>query len=363
MSSNDAADYGAVRRCVAELEEMWLSVPDARALATEVPSLDPDLACVTDAAAFLSQPWEQAAAVQARGPAGLLAVAGMRNWLQGMLRSAEQERGHAEALVERWVQDPEWLGAEDFADPRERLLERLEETVAGLALTIGDERPEGDDAAEFRINWQPDGDGLGYWNGAPSATAFSLREAIEDNAELLGEFPHGQVPVVTKMLLRDLRHGLLVLPLLPRSERSTRGTTWLRWSGPGSPDEQGLLLPEAAEQAGPAEAAGSPEDVLRRCVPELACLYDEARALADGGLDLSGPKSFDQDDSSTPLGNGRGPFAAELVSQLGRLTGLPAEALVRFLILPLQVIVRLAVRETVQRRARLLLEALRALVR
>src|SRR5947209_5143360 len=96
MSSNDAPEYGAVRRCVAELEEMWLSVPDARALATEVPSLDPSLAGVTDAGAFLSHPWEEAA-VQGGGPVGLLAVAGMRTWLQGMLRSAEEERGHAEA--------------------------------------------------------------------------------------------------------------------------------------------------------------------------------------------------------------------------------------------------------------------------
>jgi hypothetical protein len=355
MSSINGPEYGAVRRCVAELEEMWLSVPDARDAAAEVPALDPTLSGLTDPGTFLSHPWEQGPAAQRLGAGGPLAVADMRRWLEGMLRSAEAERGHAEALYERWARDPEWLAVDTFGEPRAVLQERLEQTVAGLALTIGDERLEGEAGALFRINWQPDSDGLGCWEGAPAAAAFSLREAAEDNAELLGEFPYALVAPVAGLLLRDLRRGQLVLPLLPRSERSTPGTTWLRWAGPGAADERGLLLAEAPAQASPED----PEDVLRRFVPELACLYEQALALASRGLDDTEPMVVDPRDTPTPLDNGRAPFAGQLVAQLRRLTGLPAETLVRFLTVPLEIIVRFSVRKFVQRRAQFLLDALR----
>lgn len=358
MSPNNAPEYGAVRRCVAELEEMWLTVRDARAAAVEVPALDPTLAGLTDPGAFLYHPWEGGAAVQRLAQGGQLAVAGMRTWLEGMLRSAEAERARAAALCARWCRDPEWLANDTFEESRAALQERLEQTIAGLALTIGDERPEGEASAHFRIHWQPDGDGLGSWEGAPAAAGFSLREAAEDNAELLGEFPYEQVAPVAGLLLRDLRRGLLVLPLLQRSDRSTPGTTWLRWEGAGSPADSGLLRADLPGEAPSPDA----EDVLRRFVPELACLYEGALALGPLEPDPVAPVVIDPRDSPTPLDNGRASFAAQLLSQLQRLTGLPAEPLARFLTVPLDVIVRKSDREFVRRRARLLLEALRSAV-
>jgi hypothetical protein len=357
MSPNHLADYGAVRRCVAEFEDMWASVPGAD-VAAEVPEVTSVSGGMTTPGEFVANVQEQSASTSPVEPAGQLLHARTRAWLQGVRRSAEAERSHTEALYERWLQDPAWEQTDLFAEPREVVLERLEQTVAGLALTISDERPEDAQPVEFRINWQPDGDGLGCWEGAPAASAFSLREAAEDNAELIGEFGYALLAPVAQHLLNDLRRGVLMLPQLARSERSTQGTTWLRWSPAVSPPYEGLILPELADAPSPHRA----EEVLARHVPELARLLDEVRAISPESLELS--ELTHPEDGAVPveLERDRAEFAEQLVAQLRRLTGLPATTLVVFLAAPLQVIVRLSVRETVRRRAWALLFALRGLI-
>jgi hypothetical protein len=271
-------------------------------------------------------------------------------WLLTLRRSAEVKLDEVDALYDRWAKSSALQEVGLIEQPREIILEQLGRTIAGLAHTIQNERPLTATPARFRINWK-DGDGEGNWEGSSHLEPFSLRQAAEDSAELMGNFASPIWEAVAKQLVTDLRRGELTLPRLPRSSASTNSTTWLEYVPPRLeivPGKDALHVPELPPPP-PVDPTIDVEAVIWSTAPMLAQYYDRALAIATRRADsqaefadVLAQARAEQPEwfavfSEIPSDEGTPGPVLDLIGKLAKATDLPASSFLKFLVVPLKV--------------------------
>lgn len=302
-------------------------------------------------------------------------------WLATLQKSAEGKHRQVADLHERWARDAGLRQAGLFQEGAEVVRERLQRLVSGLAHTVRNERPVTKEPIRFRVDWT-DGDGLAQWEGAPGAVPFSLRQAAEDNAELIGGWEGLLIAAVAAHLVRDLREGILELPHLPRCPESTAATTWFRYEAPRL-----KLVPEQDAPALPPQVVAEPsvdltntEAQIEHNAPVLADYYERALAIAarQGKTDPEFAKVLARaradrlvwQDVLTRVQQSSAATQPirDLITKLAQVTGLETAALLRFLVIPLWVMALIHRKEaqrsqSAEHKAQALLSAIAELVR
>jgi hypothetical protein len=291
--------------------------------------------------------WSAGAGSGNFGPRGQEILARVRAWVSGAEQSAIDDRKQAEHLLLRSAAQAEMSTFRQLSpSERERTLDQLLRTIAGLSATIRNEQPRAAPTARFRINWQQDGDGMAFWEAVPPTRSFSLREAAQDLCRTHGRFTPALVPLVTRQMIQDLRQGELTLPLLARTNESTTKTTWLQAVRRGNPEDKGLLLPERTAKA-------ADEIVFWQRAPRIARIYDEALFVA-AREDIE-PAATDLARIDAPVAvedEWNRSFLGDLCKALQESTSLSLQTICAFLATPLAVITAKTADALLQRRAR-----------
>lgn len=159
---------------------------------------------------------------------------------------------------------------------------------------------------------------------------------------------------VTRQILHDLRAGDLSLPLLARTEQSTKDQTWLRPIFPGSDADKGLFLPERVPTV-------EDEMALRQAAPRVWRVYDEASVLA-GREKIEPNPNWDEIEVVTAEMVEDPGHVVELCAEIEKTAPISKQAARAIVGTPLKVIAERSGNPTLKAQARHSLAALRGLV-
>lgn len=238
-----------------------------------------------DVRARFARQWNQALGDKAAGQERLETLKQSWAWMEGLLEAGAKYRRELQAFVERCRNDSRLSKSTLFDQPRDLVLERIEQGIVGVADAIERCMPpevRRERRGEVQVEWQDHGqlDALCAWKEQSTGPKLPLRRTACASMRSHAELDFEEAETCADLLLRDLRAGKVALPDFQRADKKGQTTevTLLLWH----PEtvEPVKAVPLTNEPLPLADDQFELELALWRDHPEAAAAVDEAICAA-----------------------------------------------------------------------------------